>query len=421
MKNYKTAKWSMWGILAVSFLLAIFLRLSTSVISDNLQNELGFTQLQISNISTLTLYSYAFMQIPLGLMIDKYGPRKISSIGMIIAGLGTVLFGTMNNIYLAYISRIMIGAGTAGIILCIMKIQVNWFKQEEFTKATSRMSLMASLGAVCATFPLAMLNNLIGWRNNFIFIGSLGIIIGIIIYIKLKDTPTEYGFEVNISNEKEESIKLKDGLVSVFKNKATWYNSFIMFSLVGITTAFSSLWIVPYISDVYKVETNVAAFIASFLTYGMVVGSVLMNSIYSRIKEHKLKVIRICGITNIFIWTYIVIINNVKPPIMILPVLFFIVGCLNMSHLEAFNDVKRKNKEKYSGLSTSVINTSEFIGSGIINMFIALVIQSTTNITMGYKFGFIIFIFMNIIAVIASTLAVRDEKNNKLISATVSN
>ena len=136
-KKYSTVKWSIWWLLAFSFILVLFFRISTAVITDNLSKELGFTQLQISNIASLALYSYAIMQIPAGILIDKYGARKISSIGMIIGGMGSILFGTINNIHLAYISRIMVGAGTSVIILSMFKLQGDWFKKEEFASITT--------------------------------------------------------------------------------------------------------------------------------------------------------------------------------------------------------------------------------------------------------------------------------------------
>ena len=169
-KKYSSVKWSIWWILTFAFILVLFFRLSTAVITDNLSKELGFTQLQISNIASLTLYSYAIMQIPSGILIDKYGARKVSSIGMIIAGLGSILFGSMNSIYLAYIS--------------------------------AKFSFIGNLGTVFARFPLVYLNDFIGWRNSFILIGIIGIVIGFSIYIIVKDTPKEHRFDVNIKMKK---------------------------------------------------------------------------------------------------------------------------------------------------------------------------------------------------------------------------
>ena len=128
-KTYSKVKWSIWWVLTISFVLVLFLRMSTAVISDNLSNELGFNSIEISNIASFTLYSYAFMQIPAGVIIDKFGARNISSLGMIIAGLGSILFGFIQNIELAYLSRVMVGAGTSVILLSMFKVQENWFKK----------------------------------------------------------------------------------------------------------------------------------------------------------------------------------------------------------------------------------------------------------------------------------------------------
>lgn len=414
-KNYLTVKWSIWWILTFSFILVLFLRLSTAVVTDNLSKELGFSQLQISNIASLYLYIYALMQIPAGILIDRYGAREISSVGMIISGVGSILFGTMNNVYLAYLSRIMVGIGTSVILLAMFKVQGNWFKKEEFPSITAKFAFIGNLGTVFATFPLVYLNDYIGWRNSFILIGVVGIAIGISIYLIVRNTPKDYGFNVDLKVEQAEKIRLQDGLKSVFTNKSTWYNSLILFSLVGISTAFTSLWGVTYITDAYNVSKSVSAFIISFFTYGFVVGSMFMNFLFNKIKCSKFNILKIGAFINILIWGYIIILCKVKPPI-ILPIAFFIIGCINMGHLQAFNDVKYKNEEKYSGLSTSIVNTSEFIGSGLINLIIAFIIQSSTDIVLGYRLGFSIFIIMNIITAIASDIGIKNDTTKEDIN-----
>ena len=414
-KNYLTVKWSIWWILTFSFILVLFLRLSTAVVTDNLSKELGFSQLQISNIASLSLYIYALMQIPAGILIDRYGAREISSVGMIISGVGSILFGTMNNVYLAYLSRIMVGIGTSVILLAMFKVQGNWFKKEEFPSITAKFAFIGNFGTVFATFPLVYLNDYIGWRNSFILIGVVGIAIGISIYLIVRNTPKDYGFNVDLKVEQAEKIRLQDGLKSVFTNKSTWYNSLILFSLVGISTAFTSLWGVTYITDVYNVSKSVSAFIISFFTYGFVVGSMFMNFLFNKIKCSKFNILKIGAFINILIWGYIIILCKVKPPI-ILPIAFFIIGCINMGHLQAFNDVKYKNEEKYSGLSTSIVNTSEFIGSGLINLIIAFIIQSSTDIVLGYRLGFSIFIIMNIITAIASDIGIKNDTTKEDIN-----
>jgi sugar phosphate permease len=386
--------------------------MSTAVISDNLSNELRFSSVQISNIASLTLYAYAFMQIPAGLLVDKYGPRKVSSVGIIIASIGSILFGLINSVGLAYISRVMVGAGTSVILLSVFKVQGNWFKQEEFASTTAKFSFIGNLGSVLATFPLVYLTEFMGWRNSFLLIGAIGILIGITIFIVVRDTPMEYGFESKLQKKViVVKIDIKEGLKSVIKNKATWYNSLIMFSLVGVSTALASLWGIRYIVDVYGVNKSTAAFIISFLTYGFVVGSVIMNVLFNKVKGSKFYIIKIGATINLILW----IIINMNPHIIVLPIAFFIIGCVNMSHLQAFNDVKHKNEEVYTGVSTSIVNTSEFIGSGLINLFVAFIIQlNSSNMIVGYKLGFMLFIVMSIVTIIAAHIGIKND-NIKVI------
>ncbi|MGL5316376.1 MAG: MFS transporter [Peptostreptococcaceae bacterium] len=411
MTKYSKIKWSVWSVLTVSFVLALFLRMSTGVIADNLSNELRFTSVQISNIASLTLYAYAIMQIPAGLLIDRFGPRIVTSIGVLIASIGSIIFGLMNSVLLAYLARIMVGVGTSVIILSVFKVQGSWFKQEEFGSATSKFCFIGNLGSVLATFPLVYLTQFMGWRNSFIFIGVIGIVMGISIYIIVRNTPIEYGF--NVRNSKEGAlvkIDLKDGIKSVLSNKSTWYNSFIMLSLVGISTALASLWGIRYIVDIYEVNKSIAAFIISFLTYGFVFGSVVMDLLFKKVKNSKFNIIKIGAIINLFIWISIVFVFNMKPPIILLPIMFFIIGTINMGHLQAFNDVKYKNKELYSGLATSIINTSEFVGSGLINLFIALLIQlNPNNLLIGYKRGFMLFIVLSMVTIICANIGIKND------------
>lgn len=128
---------------------------------------------------------------------------------MIIAGIGSILFGTMNNVYLAYLSRIMVGIGTSVMLLAMFKVQENWFKKEEFPSITAKFAFIGNFGTVFATFPLVYIHDYIGWRNSFILICVVGISIEISIYLIVRNTPKEYGFNVDLKVEQVEKIRLK--------------------------------------------------------------------------------------------------------------------------------------------------------------------------------------------------------------------
>ncbi len=160
--------------------------------------------------------------------------------------------------------------------------------------------------------------------------------------------------------------------------------------------------------DVYGVSKSFSAFIVSFFTYGFIFGSIIMDFVFAKIRSSKFNIIKFGAMIDLFIWIVIVVVYQVKPPIIVLPISFFIMGCIVMSHLQVFNDAKYKNKEIYSGLATSVINTFEFIGSGIINLIIAISLQvNSYNIVNGYKKGFVVFIVLSIITIVSSHIGVK--------------
>ena len=121
MKSYNFYKWRIWIILAFSFVLSLFHRGAMGVISSSMSVDLNASASEISNIASVTFYAYAFMQIPAGVLLDRYGYRKISCIGMLLTGLGSILLGITPSTALAYIGRLFVGLGTSVIFISIIE------------------------------------------------------------------------------------------------------------------------------------------------------------------------------------------------------------------------------------------------------------------------------------------------------------
>ena len=116
MRSYEFYKWRIWIILAFSFVLSLFHRGAMGVISPYLSYDLNATASEISQIASVTFYTYALMQIPAGLLLDYYGYRKVSGIGIFITGIGSILLGLTPYLSLAFLGRLLIGLGTSVIL-----------------------------------------------------------------------------------------------------------------------------------------------------------------------------------------------------------------------------------------------------------------------------------------------------------------
>ena len=120
MKSYNFYKWRIWIILTFSFVLSLFHRGSMGVISSPMSADLNATATQVSNIASVTFYTYALMQIPAGLLLDLYGYRKISGLGVLLTGIGSILLGITPSISLAYMGRLLVGLGTSVIFISVL-------------------------------------------------------------------------------------------------------------------------------------------------------------------------------------------------------------------------------------------------------------------------------------------------------------
>lgn len=377
--NYNFYKWRVWSILAISFVMSLFHRGAIGVISGDLSRDLGLTATELGNVASITFYTYAFMQIPAGLLLDYLGYKRISYYGALVTGIGSILLGIATNVTIAYGGRLLVGLGTSVIFISVLKAQTIWFKKDDFTKASGKLSFIGNLGGVIATFPLAILVSFMGWRLAVILMGSICVLIAIIIKFYIKNSPREYGFEPQGIELKSIKINVFKSIREVLKLKATWRNFFVLFTLVGCTTTITGLWGINYLTAVYGVSTTKASFYVAFIVYGLVCGSLFVDKATMIFKKNIIIYPRIAAILNSVFWIYILFIRKGMPTLFELSIIFFFVGFFAMAHIVAFTDINNYCNIENSGLASSIVNSGEFIGSSIISLIIGFILDLGWN------------------------------------------
>jgi Sugar phosphate permease len=390
--------------------MSLFHRSALGVVSDDISRTLNLSAVQLGNLASITFYSYAIMQIPAGILLDVYGYKKISMFGIVFTGIGSILLGLSENILMAYGGRLLVGVGTSVIFISVLKAQSIWFSKEQFSKASSKLSFIGNLGGVIATFPLALMAIMLGWRNSFYIMGIACFFIGFMVYKYVYSSPKDVGFNALGEENHIKKINLGLALKGVISNRATWRNFFILFSLVGCTTALTGLWGVSYFTSVYGLNKTTSAFYISFIIYGLVGGSILVGNIEKFLSNPIKTFPRVSLIVNTSIWTYILIIEGGKPQIKVVPYLFFTMGMFAMAHILCFTDIKEKVDSLYIGIATSIVNSGEFVGSSLISILIgySLDLKWKGEVSNGikiyglveYKIAFLIFLVISILGII---------------------
>lgn len=377
MRQYR--RWFSWGILVFAFVIVFFHRLSIGAVSDLLTRDLNLDNIKLANLTAMTFYAYALMQIPVGIFVDTLGVRKLCSVGMFVTAIGSILLGVSSTVGIAYLSRFLVGLGTSVIIVSVMKIQATLFPAKMYSSLSGLTSLFGNLGAFFATFPLAYIATHWGWRSIFIILGGITVVLSALIFIVVQEKPKS-----TEEKKKHEAINgvgiSKDfvikALKSVILNKATWPNFFAMVFFVGSLTSVLGLWGVNFLSSTYGFTTEEASYYLSFMTYGFIIGAPIIGKMADLVGGHVKRILLPATIIYASTWFYFLIVCNGAPAIKQLPIIFFIMGLSIIAHILIFTNVKDVNDLAYTGIAISLVNVGEFVGGGLISFGIGVYIQS---------------------------------------------
>jgi MFS family permease len=142
--------WTVWGLGALLYLIGFYQRVAPAVITDQLMTEFMIGGAALGNMSAFYFYSYVAMQIPTGMIADRWGPRRLLTVGAGVAALGTALFAIAPNIFWANMGRLLIGASVAVAFVSMLKLASHWFAPKQYALASGMALLMGVVGGVVA-------------------------------------------------------------------------------------------------------------------------------------------------------------------------------------------------------------------------------------------------------------------------------
>jgi len=359
-------KYLSWGILVFAFVIVFFHRLAIGSVEELLTVELKINSVQLANIASMTFIGYAMMQLPVGVMVDTIGVRKICTYGMFLTAFASVLFALSSHIYLIYLARLLVGIGTSVIIVSIMKIQASLFPSNKYSTLSGLTSLFGNFGAFFATIPLSFLALNLGWRQTFVILGIITFFLAGAIHLFVKE---------KAQAQSNERIHVATALKAVLSNRKIYPDFFVMVFFVGSLMAVLALWGNGYLTNVYGVSEVKAAYYLSFITYGFIVGAPIVGKLSDHLGG-KIKAILMVGSGSyLILWVYIILIQEGKPPVDQWPYLFFLMGLFIICHILVFSNVKTITSLKYTGIAIAFVNIGEFVGSGLVTWLMGYMIK----------------------------------------------
>lgn len=237
---------------AIAYYLSYLLRNANAVIAPVLTHELDLSAADLGLLTSAYFFTFGAAQIPLGILLDRYGPRRVESGLMLFAAAGTLVFAAGHDIAALALGRGLIGFGVSACLMAALKHFSQWYAPERQSSLTGTIMAAGGLGAITASIPLQALLPLLGWRGVFAALSGFIALVAAAIFVFAPDRDDQAG-TTSLSEQWR-------GVAHVFASRAFWRYAPLMALFPGGFMAVVGLWIVPWFISVDGLTREAAAF-----------------------------------------------------------------------------------------------------------------------------------------------------------------
>ena len=359
-----TLAWSVWGLGALLYLIGFYQRVAPAVMSDRLMAEFAISGAALGNLSAFYFYSYVLMQVPTGILADRWGARKLLTAGAALAAVGTVLFAFSPDLAWASFGRLMIGGSVAVAFVSMLKLATHWFAPRQFALASGMALFVGIVGGVFGGVPLRMLVDAFGWRPVMLVSAAVTAVLAVAIWLRVRDDPSDRGYRSHHPPHAGAGhhASILHGVARVLAYRNVWILLIAPIGVAGAVLTFGGLWGVPYLRQVYGLDPRSAAAVSSALLVAWALGGPLMGALSERMGRRKPLHIAGCAVA-LGCWSLLGFVHLPLPALIgVLLVAGFAAGNLIVGF--AFN--KESVPPQLAGTASGVCNMGPLMGGMLL-------------------------------------------------------
>jgi MFS family permease len=379
-------------------------RVSPSVMTAELMSDFAVGGAALGSLSAFYFYAYASIQLPVGMLTDHFGPRKLMSFAAALCALASVGFALSDSLLAASIGRALIGGTVAFAFVGTLAIAGYWFKPSQYALLAGLLQTVGMGGAIFGQAPLRHMVESIGWRDTINLLALLALLLAILLF---KLVP----MRSSVQKQRAPGAGVMQGLKAVTTNSQTWICALIGFGMAGTMLAFGGLWGVPWLNTVHGYTTTEAAGITSMLFVGWAIFSPLAGWASDRVGRRNL-ILRLGSLTALLATACLIYLTPGNTAMLM--ALIFVIGAGGSSMTVCFGSVKELNDINYASTSLGLMNMC-IVGAGaVMQPLIGWLLDSNWNGTMqagariydagGYSTAFFSLLVVNFAALAGAML-----------------
>lgn len=376
-KQHRRSHWFPWLVCmlgALFYCYEYYLRIAPSVMAADLMRAFHFGASEFGILAAFYYYAYTPMQLPVGIMMDRYGPRRLLVMAVFACAIGSYLFTITSHIAFPQIGRFLVGFGSAFAFVGVMKLATLWLPAERFSFMSGFSVTLGSMGAIFGNISLSAMVTHLGWQQTIQIAAAAGLVLAVVIYLVIPDKRSRS--RSHHMPEETSYRNLFKGLWQLLKNRQIWVNGIIGGLVYIPTSAFAELWGIPYLEQAYHYSKMSAATTISMIFLGWAVGGPLMGIISEKIRLRRLPMTLGSLVAAILI--SIVLYVPFLPKVVV-ALMLFIFGVCSSAQILVFAIGRENSRFELAGTVVALTNLFVMLSGVIFQPIIGIVLDSRWN------------------------------------------
>ncbi|MGW0894464.1 MFS transporter [Saccharopolyspora gloriosae] len=355
-----------WGAAVVTYLAAVFHRGTLGVAGPLAIERFEVGPAALSAFTVLQVGIYAAMQIPTGLLVDRFGSRRILTAAVLLLGCGQLLFALATSYPMGLLARGVLGVGDALTWVSILRLVATRFSARQYALVATFSAALGALGGVAATFPLTALLGALGWTWTFLLVGGITAAYAAVTAGVVRDVP-------GTTSRGEDASDILRKVRSAWAIPGTRLAFWAHFGTMFVPNALSLLWGYPYLVEGVGVPPATASVVLSLLIIGQVAGGPLVGAIIGRFPACRMPIVLGYLGGNGLAW--LVLLSFARPPLAVVCAAFLVFAMGGPVSSIAFALVRDYNPISQVGTATGIANVGGHSATALSVLSVGVVLE----------------------------------------------
>lgn len=387
--------WVVWGVGVLAYAVAVFQRTSLGVAAEFATERFGIGASVLSSFAVLQLVMYAGMQIPVGILVDRFGPRVMIGAGAFVMAMGQLVISLTTEPVGAVLARMLVGTGDAMTFISVLRLIPSWFPARRVPVVTQLTGLSGQLGQVASTIPLVALLTGPGWTAAYLGAAAVGVLTSVLVLAAVRNSPV--GTEgPPVVSWRRAAADLRDSFLQPGTRLGLWSHLSTQFS--GLM--FSLLWGYPFLTIGLGYSPGLAGTLLTVMVVAAMAIGPMLGQLTAAYPLRRSNLVFGVLVATVAVWT-VVLLWPGRAPLPVFVVLVVVLAAYGPASAVGFDFARSFNPAARLGAASGIVNMGGFTAALVTIFVVGLVLDvrapsgqfSLTDFKVAFCFQYVVWAF----------------------------